>query len=130
MRGVACAVVLDANALMMPFQFRMNLDRELERLLGEVTCVVPSSVLSELHGLKEKHAKAALALARKYEIVETERRGDDAVIDVAERRSAEVLTNDRELIGRLRALGIGVVRLRSGRHLVRVSEWDGELTDP
>jgi rRNA-processing protein FCF1 len=128
--SVACAVVLDANALLMPFQFRMNIDRELERLLGEVDGLVPSSVLSELHGLKEKHSKAALALARKYEIVETEKCGDDAVIDVAQRRSADVLTNDRELIDRLRALGIGVIRLRSGRHLVKVSEWDSELSEP
>ncbi|MCJ7606450.1 MAG: twitching motility protein PilT [Thermoplasmata archaeon] len=125
---MAGTVVLDANALMMPFQSRMNLDSELERLFGEVICLVPSSVLGELNGLREKHAKAALALARKYEIVETDKRGDDAVIDVAERRSAVVLTNDRELIDRLRELGIGVVRLRSGRHLVRVSEWDGELS--
>lgn len=112
------SVVLDANALMMPFQFRLNLDRELERLFGQVQVSVPSSVLGELHCLADKNAKAALALARKYQIVETELSGDDAVIEVAERRSAAVLTNDKELISRLRAKRIPVVRLRAERYLV------------
>jgi len=115
---VPTAVVLDANALMMPFQFRLNLDIELKRLLGEVPVFVPSSVLGELGALADKEAKAALALARRYQIVETELRGDDAVLSIAEERSAAVLTNDRGLIRRLRERRIPVVRLRTGRYLV------------
>jgi rRNA-processing protein FCF1 len=112
-------IVLDANALMMPFQFRLNLDREIMRLFGEASVYVPSSVLGELSGLADKNAKAALALARKYSIVETDMSGDDGVIDVAERRSAAVLTNDKELIRRLGRKHIEVVRLRGKAHLVR-----------
>lgn len=112
------AVVLDANALMMPFQFRLNIDIELKRLLGEVPVFVPSSVLGELAGLVDKDAKAALSLARRYQIVETELRGDDAVLWVAEQRSAAVLTNDRELIRRLRDRRMPVLRLRGERYLV------------
>lgn len=115
---VAKAVVLDANALLMPFQFRVNIDIELKRLLGEMPIFVPSSVLGELSGLADKSAKAALSLARRYQIVETELRGDDAVLSIAEQRSAAVLTNDRELIRRLRERGIPVVRLRGERYLV------------
>ena len=112
------ALVLDSNGLLMPFQFRLNMDREIERLLGEVRVLVPSSVLDELHRMDSKEAKSALALASKYEVVQTELSGDDAVMEVAERFSAAVLTNDRELIGRLRAKGIPVMRLRSERFLV------------
>jgi len=115
---LAKGIVLDANALLMPFQFRVNLDRELRRLFGEVPVFIPSSVLGELHNSEDRNAKAALALARKYQIVETELRGDDAVIEVAERRSAAVVTNDRGLIARLRAKRIQVVRLRAERYLV------------
>lgn len=115
---VAKAVVLDANALLMPFQFRVNIDIELKRLLGDVPVFVPSSVLGELAGLVDKNAKAALSLARRYGIVETELRGDDAVLDIAERRSAAVLTNDRDLIRRLRERRIPVIRLRAERYLV------------
>ena len=87
-------------------------------MLGRVQVFVPSSLLGELHRQDGRGAKAALALARKYEIVETDLGGDDAVMDVAERRSAAVLTNDRELISRLRAKRIPVVRLRAERYLV------------
>lgn len=112
------ALVLDANALMMPFQFNINLDRELRRLFGDTPVFVPVSVLGELARSTAPEAKAALALARRYEPAETELVGDDAVMDVARRKSAAVLTNDRGLISRLKAENIPVVRLRSGRYLV------------
>lgn len=112
------SIVLDANALLMPFQFKMNIDRELKRLFGEVPVFVPSSVLGELANSMDKNSKAALALARKYQIVETELSGDDAVLEIAHQRSAAVVTNDRELIKRLRAAGIPVIRLRGERYLV------------
>ena len=102
----------------MPFQFKVNLDKELKRLFGEVPVFVPSSVLGELGNVLDKNAKAALALARKYHIDETELSGDDAVIDSARRHNSAVVTNDRELIRRLRAERILVIRLRSERYLV------------
>lgn len=112
------AIVLDANALLMPFQFKLNLDLELRRLFGEMPVFVPSSVLGELANTADRNGKAALALARRYQIVETEMRGDDAVLSIAEERSAAVVTNDRELIGRLKERRIPVIRLRAERYLV------------
>jgi rRNA-processing protein FCF1 len=108
---------MDANALMMPFQFSVNVDMELKRLLGDIPVFVPRSVLGELARSDDKAGKGALALARKYRVVETALCGDDAVLDVAKRMSAAVLTNDRGLIRRLRAENIPVVRLRSKRYL-------------
>ncbi len=102
----------------MPFQFKVHLDSELKRLFGEIPVFVPSSVLGELSNATDKNAKAALSLARKYRIVETELRGDDAVLEVASARDAAVVTNDRGLIARLRERGLPVVRLRSKRYLV------------
>ena len=115
-------VVLDANALMMPFQFKLNLDKELSRLLGEVEVFVPSSVLHELSRMKTREAKAALSLASKYVSVETPLSGDAGVLDVAQRKKAAVVTNDRALIDRLAELRLPVVRLRSGRYLVIAGE--------
>lgn len=112
------SIVLDANALMMPFQFKVNLDKELKRLFGDLPVFVPSSVLGELARSEHREAAGALALARKYSIAETELSGDDAVIEVASKRSAAVVTNDKQLIERLRKKGIPVVRLRSERFLV------------
>ena len=119
------ALVLDSNGLLMPFQFRVNIDSEIRRLLGDVRVLVPRSVLGELEGMDTKEAKAALALAAKYESADTDLSGDDAVIDVAERHSAAVLTNDRELIGRLKKRSIPVLRLRSQRFLVLVGSAEG-----
>ncbi len=110
--------MLDANALLMPFQFNVNLDRELERLFGEIPVFVPSSVLGELANATDKNTKAALALARKYSIVETELRGDDAVLEIAVQRDGAVVTNDKDLIRRLREKRLPVVRLRSKKYLV------------
>lgn len=102
----------------MPFQFRVNIDRELSRLFGEVPVLVPSAVLEELSRLDQPEAKSALALARKYSIVETEERGDDGVLDVALRTDAVVVTNDKDLIARLKAARVGIVRLRQRRYLI------------
>jgi rRNA-processing protein FCF1 len=102
----------------MPFQFKLNIDHELKRLFGDIEVFVPSSVLGELANTTDKNWKAALSLARKYHIVETEMRGDDAVLHVAEERSGAVLTNDKELIGRLHERHIPVIRLRAERYLV------------
>ncbi len=113
-------IVLDANALMMPFQFRVNLDAELKRLVGDSEIFVPSSVVNELRHLSKgsRVAKAALELSKKYELVEVETKGDEAVIEVAASLRATVVTNDARLLAILKEQGIPRIRLRSRNHLV------------
>lgn len=110
-------VVLDTNALLMPFEISINLDLELERLLGDCEVFVPGPVIGELKRSRSKHAKGALALARKYTLASTSRQGDEGIIEIATDLEAYVLTNDRELRKRLRKLGIPTVFLRSGKYL-------------
>ncbi|MFQ6061412.1 MAG: PIN domain-containing protein, partial [Thermoplasmata archaeon] len=114
------SVILDANALLMPFQHNINLDMELRRLLGECEVLVPSSVLGELRRLarRNRNAGAALALARKYAIAQVEEGGDTSLISLAREKDAVVVTNDRSLIRELRKSSIPVVYLRSRTHLV------------
>jgi len=111
-------VVLDANALLMPFELRINIDIALRDLLGDVRCVVPGPIIGELKRLKHRFSKASVELARKYEIIPTKSSGDDAVIEIARMTQGYVLTNDKELRQRLRAEGIQLIYLRSGTHLV------------
>lgn len=115
----ATQVVLDANGLMAPFQFRFNLDVELGRLLGAYDLVVPRSVVQELEGLAKSHrtARAALKLLNRCRIVDSEGRGDEAVVEVAHRLRGVVLTNDRPLIQALRTEGIPVLRVLHRGHL-------------
>ena len=112
------SVILDTNALLMPFEIRINLDLAVSSLLGDVRMVVPGPMIGELKNLDNKHAKAALALARKYEIFRTGAKGDDAVVEAAVTLDAYVLTNDKELRKRLRSLRIPIIYLRSHTHLV------------
>lgn len=111
-------VVLDTNALLMPFEIKLNIDIELRDLLGDVRCVVPGPLIGELKHLNHKFSKAALELARKYEIVQSSFSGDDAVIDVALSTKGYILTNDKELRGRAREKKIPLIYLRSGTHLI------------
>ena len=111
-------VVLDTNALLMPFEVGLNLDIEVRNLLGDVRFVVPGPLVGELKHLDNKWAKAAITLARSREIVQAESHGDDSVLEVAEREHAYVLTNHKELRRRARKAGIPLIYLRSGTHLV------------
>jgi len=112
------SVVLDTNALLMPFEIRLNLDIAVASLLGDVRMVVPGPMIGELKNLDNKNAKAALQLARKYEIFQTDATGDDAIVEAAVKLDAYVLTNDKELRKRLRSLRIPIIYLRSHTHLV------------
>ena len=110
-------VVLDTNALLMPFEIRINLDLALRDLLGEARIVVPGPLVGELKHLDHRFAKAAIALARKYEIIPTEYTGDDSVVELAFKTGGYVLTNDKELRRRLRKENVPISFLRSGTHL-------------
>lgn len=114
-------VVADTNGLLLPFQFRINLDAELLRLLGENEVVVPVRVVEELELLAktDRAARAAARLAHRYRSIESRASGaDDAVIDAALEKGGVVLTNDRALLGRLKELRVPRISLRSKSHLV------------
>ncbi len=114
-------VVADTNGLLLPFQFHLNLDAELDRLFGAHEILVPDRVLTELEILSRRgrRAKAALSLARRLRSVPTTASSaDDAVIDAAKAFKACVLTNDQALLRRLEQLRIPRVSLRSRSRLV------------
>ena len=114
-------VVLDANALMMPFQFSINIDLELERLLGAFEMVVPSSVIVELKRVaaeqKASEANGALRLAARCRTHAIEGTGDDAVLAAAVGLGAVLLTNDAGLRRRARVAGLRTICLRGRSHL-------------
>ncbi len=111
-------VILDTNALLMPFEVRINIDLQLQRLIGDFEGLVPTPLLGELRRSKNRHAGAALALAAKYRHCRTDAKGDDAVVELALRTGAYVLTNDKELRQRLKVCGVKVIFLRSNSHLM------------
>ena len=112
-------VVLDANALMMPFIYRINIDIEIFNLMGEVEFYVPSSVVGEIKRLSERRweAKAAMELMRKYRVVNVSKLGDDGVLEAAKKLNGYLLTNDEELRRRAKKDKIKVIFMKQN-HLV------------
>jgi len=111
-------VILDTNALLMQFEFKIDLEDELSRLLGAYEILIPSSVLNELKNLKDKNARSALEFALKYRVIETEKKGDESILAMAKELNAVVVTNDRELRKRLKDNGLRVIYLRQKSYLV------------
>lgn len=120
-------VILDTNAVLMLFDFSLQLEQELIALVGKCDIVIPSSVVDELQilarrgggGVQQAKAKAAFELVKRYTQVDTEGRiADDAVFDLAKQMHGVVVTNDRLLRERLKKNGVPVVFLRSKKKLV------------
>ena len=121
-------VILDANFLFLPFQFRIDIFEELGVLLGGYKPIVLSTTLRELRRLSKSRsdkvrmqASSALEVARRCEVVEVEmfegETFDDIVLRVAMEMGCAVATNDREMRRRLREEGIPVVYLRGRSRL-------------
>ena len=114
-------VLLDTNALLIPFQFGINIESELDRLLGSCEILVPSSVVGEIaHLAGGKYSKAAARLCAKFRAVDCTSAPtvDDGILDLAGRMRAVVVTCDRALQKRLLSAGLRVVVMRGKNHLV------------
>jgi rRNA-processing protein FCF1 len=103
--------VIDTNAIIYAIKQKISLEKF---LFEEI--VVPSSVVEELEKLSinDKNAKIALRLIQKYKVIETSKKGDEGIIDVALRNNGKVVTNDADLIKRLKLLGISAVSVSLG----------------
>ncbi len=119
-------VVLDSSAILMPFEFSIDLENELTRLLGKYKMVIPSPIIEELKflsengkGRKKTFAKASFEIIEKYAIAEAgNTRGDDSVLFLAKELNGIVVTNDRELRKRAKEVGLHTIFLRNKSKLV------------
>ncbi|MHB8164240.1 MAG: PIN domain-containing protein [Methanoregula sp.] len=120
-------VLLDANALMMPAQFQVDLFDELRMLVGAFDPVVLPGIIMELNGLSRAKgrdgaaARCGITLAEKCTIAQiTDLKAktvDDQVIEYAAQNKCLVVTNDRRVRDALFAQGIGVISLRNQKKL-------------
>jgi uncharacterized protein len=120
-------VLLDANALMMPVQFQIDLFDELRTLLGAFDPIVLSGVIGELTGLSRAKgrdgaaARHGLVLGEKCTIVESGKllsgSVDAQVIEYAARNACMVVTNDRRIRNALLTRGISVISMRNQKKL-------------
>jgi rRNA-processing protein FCF1 len=116
-------ILLDANFLMIPAQFGVDIFQELERLVGGSTELVTiPQVIEELRkkasrtGKSASQARLALQLAERHGVRLVDPAGvglvDDLVAQTARRLGCPVATNDRQLRKMLKAKGVPVVYLR------------------
>ncbi len=116
---VRCAV-LDTNVLMYVYLKKVDVISQL-RELGFRKIIVPESVVRELKNLsisltgkERKAALFALDLVERegIEVVETAKKGDEALIEVANDYGCVLITNDKTLRKRARAAGLTVGMVR------------------
>jgi len=122
-------VILDSNALFVPFQFKIDIFNELERLLNRnFELILISPVKRELEALAEKgspkmrkNASYALQLAERCKYVEVgdlaEALTDDVIVRVAKEWNSPVFTNDKQLRKRLRDISVPVIYVRQKSRL-------------
>ena len=119
-------VVIDTNFFMVPFQFKVDIITELEKILPSYKLTTPSFVINELKGLKNNNkgktrlnANLALKLANssKIEIKDISLLENETVDDALLRVSEVLATNDIELKRRAKDKGITVAYLRQKRYI-------------
>jgi rRNA-processing protein FCF1 len=122
-------VILDANALFIPLQFKIDIFRDLMRLLNRsFEAILLSPVKRELEALAEKgspkmrkNAAYALELAVKCKYVEVDALAstptDDIIVKIAKEWGSPVFTNDRALKRRLRDISVPVIYVRQKSRL-------------
>jgi rRNA-processing protein FCF1 len=115
-------VLVDANALLLPFTSHFRLEEEIYGQVDGARIVVPSSVLGELERVASRgnvNARAAREFARRFDVVPTDVQGDDALVAMGRQLRAWVLTGDRALRSRLLEAGVPVLFPRGKSHLDR-----------
>lgn len=115
-------IILDTNFLLVPFQFKINIMREIEYLL-EIShfFVISSQTIVELRNIgkgKGKDGGAARLAIKMIEnndikIIENSEHVDNWIIDYAKENNAIVCTNDAPLRRKLKRLGIKMITMKS-----------------
>jgi rRNA-processing protein FCF1 len=106
--------------LFLPVRAGFPLEAEVHRILPGARLLVADATLRELDHLVERHtphAAAARDYSTRFVLVASKGDGDDAVVEVALRKRAFVVTADQELQARLRRQGVSVLAPRDRHRL-------------
>jgi rRNA-processing protein FCF1 len=112
--------ILDSNALLIPFNFKVDVFGELMKL-GYLPATIPP-VINELKDLNKKRlkgSKLAIELSCRCEMLEaaTGKSVDEILINTARKYKAAIVTNDKELQSKLRQNNIPIIQLRQLKYL-------------
>ena len=120
-------VILDTNAILMCFEYSIDLDNEILNLVGKCKIIIPKPVYDEINILakkgkenKKNKAIGSLKLIKNYKIIsfDCNLSVDEAVLYYAKKLDAYVVTNDKELRKKLKIESIPVIYLRGKQRLI------------
>lgn len=124
-------IILDTNFLMVPFQFRVDIFSEMNRIcnFNYELCVIDKTVqelkiLTELKGRDGRMAKAALDLLRHKNLkrISENMNGtvDDIIVETVKHSNERfiVATQDSLLKKILRKLNVQIITLRQKKYLI------------
>ena len=115
-------ILLDTNFFFVPFQVGVNIFTEFERVVDEqfeLFTLTPlkgelETIARSGKGKDKSAALMAIQLARGIKILETDKKGDAAVLDYAKaNKDVIVATNDSDLRKRLKAVGVRTIFVRN-----------------
>ena len=121
-------IILDTNFLLIPYQFKVDIFSEIDRIIDKTyeICVL-STTINELKSLvnkgkgkDKKAAKLALELIDHAElkIIKSETSYvDKAILEIVNKKTHIIATQDKELKKSLQKKGIPIIVLRQKRYL-------------
>ena len=119
-------VILDSSAILMLFEYSIDLENEITRLIGKHHIIVPKTVIDELvflsqhgQGKKKYNSKPALEIAKKYDSIECSGENvDSSILNLAKKHNAIVVTNDKELQKRINREGLKIICMKGKKQLM------------
>lgn len=123
-------LVVDSSALFLPFEKRIDLEKEAARLIPGARLIVPTPIVEEVayvaaegRGASKRVAKMALSYLVRFEEYKIGGRGDDTVIQAARELEKKgftvgVATADQKMRFRARTKGWPVLTVRGHRAFV------------
>jgi len=122
-------IVLDTNFLTIPYQFKVDIFEEFNRLIDEkYELVTLDSVINELKKLSKRKSKDAIAAriglelikSKKIKIIKSEAENTDTALLKMSDKNTIIATNDKLLIQKLKKDKRKVLRLKQKKYLVMI----------
>jgi rRNA-processing protein FCF1 len=126
-------IILDTNALMLPYQFKLDLQDELSRVVEEPhELAIPSGALLELEGIAGERSKNGVFAKNSLEywrgeiakgnarVLLSKGKVDDWIVHTAASPDVLVCTNDSGMRARLKGKKLKAIVLRERSHLAIV----------
>ena len=125
-------IVFDTNFCMVPFEFKVDVIDELNRIMPEkFEILIPNLVIQELQkiangtGKRAIAARSALEFVKDFKKVEVEKRGsvDRSIVLYAKENGYILATQDKEMKRLAKSLGVPTITMRQKKYLI----YDGEF---